>query len=31
MFPDSSDWYARKPSGTTKKIVSQRIPGARSR
>src|SRR5712691_2256045 len=30
-FPDWSDWYARKPSGTTKKTASQRRPGASSR
>src|SRR5689334_22962782 len=30
-FPDWSDWYARKPSGTTKNTASQSIPGARSR
>src|SRR2546422_4430097 len=31
MLPDWSDWYARKPSGTTKKTASQAIPGASSR
>src|SRR5919201_726490 len=31
MLPDSSDWYARKPSGTTKKTASHRTPGASSR
>src|SRR3954471_12550899 len=30
-LPDCSDWYARKTSGTTKKIDSQSTPGRRSR
>src|SRR6266576_1430208 len=30
-FPDSSDWYARNPSGTTKNNPSQSRPGASSR
>src|SRR5205807_10151216 len=30
-LPDCSDWYARKPSGTTKKALSQKMPGASSR
>src|SRR6266536_1427730 len=31
MLPDCSDWYARKPSGTTKNTASQSTPGASSR
>src|SRR4051812_39827884 len=30
-LPDCSDWYARKTSGTTKKIDSQSTPGRSSR
>src|SRR5690349_5001914 len=30
-FPDCSDWYARKPSGTTKNTASHNSPGASSR
>jgi hypothetical protein len=30
-IPDWSDWYARKPSGTMKKIPSQSSPGPRRR
>src|SRR5690349_11293444 len=31
MFPDWSDWYARKPSGTTKNTDRNRTPGRSSR
>src|SRR5947208_11883020 len=30
-LPDCSDWYARKPSGTTKNTPSHSRPGASSR